>query len=574
MALSTQVPGNRTGSKHPPTLVRAALVIALVTIGTAAQAAKYIVTIKSKQTFAQVQNQIALNAHRNLAAIQVMDASGEKVTLAESTDHVLVEDTLENLNSLVVSADNEADLNTLAESGLVTIEPEIFHPAPEPMSGYHLTQPWDFSTVTALPAGRPFSGASAPWGITAIRAQQAWTLSNRGTGSRIVVLDTGIDKSHPALKSQIEDTRDFVGDNNKPYDVADHVGHGTHVAGTIAGAPLTNGFVGVAPFAKVLAGRVCNEHGCSNIAVATGINWAISKKVDVISMSLGGPVASSAEKRAVEAAEAAGIAVVAATGNNGIKGVCYPGAFPSVVAVGAVDSKIQKAKFSNWGPEVTVVAPGVDVVSSVPMGTGRESRVNVVIKGQNRTVPSSSFVGAPEVLKPLTNNLVFANFGKPEDFKAISVSGKFALVRRGEIPFGDKVKNAIAANAAGVVIFNNESGLLQGAITQDGSTVAVPVVMIEMVVGEEVLTNLKGGAAVPLTVATVPTDYASFAGTSMATPHVSGIVALMRAANRKIRPSEIKAILKSTSAAVQPVEQTGSGMVNAEKAVTAAKAVR
>jgi len=317
-------------------------------------------------------------------------------------------------------------------------------------------------------------------------------------------------------------------------------------------------------------GRVCGEQGCSNIAVSQGINWGISKKVDVISMSLGGPLGTPAERRAVEAADKAGITVVAASGNDGKAKVSFPSAFPTVISVGAVDSTLKKADFSNWGPELDVVAPGVDVVSSVPLGSGRESLVLI----ENSEVVSTSFSGSPLVRSPAVNQLVAAGLGKPEDFKNVNVQGKFALILRGEIPFADKAKNAIAAGAAGVVIYNNAPGLIQGSLTSDGSTMAVPVVMIEQTMGESIVKQLLMGKTVTASLQTIATDYASFAGTSMATPHVAGVVALLKSANKNLTSAQVMDVLKKTATPLGPNtnNEFGAGLVNAEKAVTTARA--
>jgi serine protease len=386
-----------------------------------------------------------------------------------------------------------------------------------------------------------------------------------------MVLDTGIDKDHPALRDNFEKGRDFTGEEGAPYPFVDLVGHGTHCAGTIAGVRMGSGFSGVAPKAKILAGRVCGERGCSSIAVAAGMNWAITEKVDLISMSLGGTKPTGIERRAVEAVDKAGITIVAASGNDGVPKVGFPAAFAPVVAVGAIDSTLAKAKFSQWGPELALVAPGVDVVSSVPVGSGREAKVDL----NQKTVLSTSFSGSPEIAEAVSNDLVVSGLGKPENFSS-AVKGKFALIRRGEIPFADKVKNAIAAGALGAVIYNNEPGLMQGALTQDGSTVAIPVVMIEQSSGLQAEALIAQGMAVRATVQTMSTDYAAFAGTSMATPHVAGVVALMKTANKNLTPAEVKNILKSTAtatAASNTENEYGSGLLNAEKAVQAAEAM-
>jgi serine protease len=242
-----------------------------------------------------------------------------------------------------------------------------------------------------------------------------------------------------------------------------------------------------------------------------------------------------------------------------------------VVAVGAIDSSLTKAKFSQWGPELALVAPGVDVVSSVPTGSGREAKVEL----NQREVLSTSFTGSPEITSALSNDLVVSGLGKPENFGP-AVKGKFALIRRGEIPFADKVKNAIAAGAAGAVIYNNEPGLMNGSLTQDGSTVAIPVVMIEQSSGLQAEALIMQGMGVRATLQTMATDYAAFAGTSMATPHVAGVVALMKTVNKSLTPAQVKNILKVTATApATPSTQNeyGAGILNAEKAVQAAEAM-
>ncbi|RYZ87485.1 MAG: hypothetical protein EOP06_12600, partial [Proteobacteria bacterium] len=415
------------------------------------------------------------------------------------------------------------------------------------------------------------SAMGTPWGIKAVKAPEAWEASHKGNGSRVLILDTGIDQEHPALKANFEKGQDFTGTSDGS-DFSDHVGHGSHVAGTIAGVLDASGFSGVAPEAKILAGRVCSEMGCSNVAIATGINWGITEHADVISMSLGGMWSTPAERAAVTAAEAAGITIVAASGNDGTAKVSYPAALGTVIAVGAVDEKLVKAPFSQWGPELAVVAPGVAVISSVPLGSGREAQVTVTINGVSRNVICTTFQGAKEMDQAVPVDMVYANLGKPEDFAGLNVEGKYVLVQRGEISFLDKTKNAIAAKAAGVVVYNNAPGLIHGALTQDGSTLPVPVALIEQAVGEEMKASLLEGKPAQTSIVTLKTDYSAFDGTSMATPHVAGVVALMKAANKNLKPSEVKDILKRTAQVLGPntANEYGAGLVNAEAAVNAA----
>lgn len=506
--------------------------------------------------------------------IVVMKTNAPGLALQKSAA-VQIENNLANINTLIVNAEGAQAIAALkANPNVLLVEEETFHPAPKPVRGY---------TVFGGPrhivheiSGRRLNGGfqptdSTPWGIITVKAIPAWGASNQGQGARVLVLDTGIDKEHPSLKANFEKGQNFINDNPTPYPFIDTHGHGTHVAGTIAGVADASGFTGVAPKARILMGRVCSEAGCPNTAIARGVSWGLTEKVDIISMSLGGMWSTPAERDAIAKADAAGIIVIAASGNDGTNRVSYPAALPTVLAVGATDIHNQKAAFSQYGPELAIVAPGVDVKSSVPVGTGREADVRIAVgAGQFVAVKSATFVGSADVPNAVINNLVEAGLGKPEDFATRGgLEGKFALIQRGEITFMEKVKNAMQAKAAGVIIYNNAPGLIQGALTQDGTTLEVPVFMIEQTVGDRLKQNLQAGEQVRAQVAVVATDYANFDGTSMATPHVSGVAALMKAANPALKPNDVKAILKRTATALGPNtnNEFGSGLVNAELAV-------
>lgn len=488
---------------------------------------------------------------------------------------VKVEDSLNNINTMIVKVGGASQIAQLkANPNVVIVEEEMFHQAPAPMNGYSVLGAPSRHFQAArfgLRTGGFMPNDRTPWGILAVRAIDAWGTAKEGQGARVLVLDTGIDKDHPALAANFEKGQNFVTDNPTPYPYMDTVGHGTHVSGTIAGVASADGFTGVAPKAKILMGRVCSNAGCPNTSIAKGLSWGLTEKVDVISMSLGGAWSTPAERDAISKAYKAGITIVAASGNDGTNRVSYPAALPEVIAVGAVDNKSAKATFSQYGPELAIVAPGVDVNSSVPQGTGREADVRISIgNGALVKVKGNTFVGSAEVNTPVINSLVDAGLGKPEDFANRSdLEGKFALIQRGEIKFGEKVQNAINAKAAGVVIYNNVPGLIQGSLTDDGSVLPVPVFMVEQTVGEQLKAALTSGQSARAQVAVVATDYANFDGTSMATPHVSGVVALMKATNKSLTPSQVRDIIKRTATALGPNtnNEFGAGLINADAAV-------
>lgn len=524
---------------------KTALTLVVLGFGFATHAApvKYLVKFKSPETFQTVaQSHKAQSFARAFGQVQPMRLFNTNASVNQALEHVQL---------LIVESDDAAAMESLKRHPAIElVEREIIHPAPKVM----LTKaaPGNVRTMAAN------DRIDRPWGIDSVKAPGAWAVT-QGEGARVMVLDTGLDGDHPAIRNNFEAGKNFTGNAN---DFRDDVGHGTHVSGTVLGEGT-----GVAPKAKLLMGKVCTTMGCPSTAIASGINWAVSQRVHVVNMSLGGMFISSAEKAAIAAAESAGVFIAAATGNDGQPRVSFPAAIDSIAAVGAIDITNKKADFSNWGPELDVMGPGVDVNSSVPRGTGRGSDAKLDIGKGLEIAKSAPFVGSP--LKRIQGSLVFAGLGKTTDVASLDLSGKIALISRGEIPFKEKVANVLAKGAIAAVIFNNAPGLIQGSLTEDGSEAAIPAIMIEQTLGEEAKAYLASGATATASMAIVATDYASFQGTSMATPHVAGVAALVRAANPRLTPLQVRELLKSTATALGPNNgnEYGKGLVNAEAAV-------
>jgi subtilisin len=214
------------------------------------------------------------------------------------------------------------------------------------------------------------------YGVANIEAEVVWGGFSKatqvipgqgGAGIKVAVIDTGIDCGHPDLQPNCIYGVSYV-KGAKPLD--DH-GHGTHVAGIIAARGNGFGVIGVAPEATVYAVKVLDKNGSGSFsAVASGIVWAVKNKMDVISMSLGGRSGSEALHDAVKAARDAGVLVVTAAGNSGCcDTVLYPAKYPESMAVVAVDANDVRPSWSSTGIEVTVAAPGVNVLSTVPSGS-------------------------------------------------------------------------------------------------------------------------------------------------------------------------------------------------------------
>ena len=215
--------------------------------------------------------------------------------------------------------------------------------------------------------GVTIQAQTLPWGISKIQANQVWLSGNTADPIKVGIIDTGISLSHPDLALNIKGSYNAI---NGRKSANDDNGHGSHVAGIIAALNNTTGSVGVAPKADIYAIKVLNAAGSGYISdIIEGIDWAISKNIKVINMSLGCACDVQSMHAAVIRAKNAGIIVVAAAGNSATDPVIYPAAYHEAIAVSATDSSDQLASWSARGPEVDLSAPGVSIYSTYK-GTG------------------------------------------------------------------------------------------------------------------------------------------------------------------------------------------------------------
>jgi serine protease len=213
--------------------------------------------------------------------------------------------------------------------------------------------------------------AKPTWGLDRIDQRElplneSYKTAQDGTGVTAYVIDTGVRMTHqefaggPPEGSRARSGWDFINDDNNADDCN---GHGTHVAGTIAGATY-----GVAKNARIVGVRVlgCNGSG-TTAGVISGINWVVTNRVlpAVANMSLGGGV-SPAMDEAVETAIGRGISFVVEAGNDYAADACTksPARAPNAITVGATNSGDGRADFSNVGPCVDIFAPGASVTSA------------------------------------------------------------------------------------------------------------------------------------------------------------------------------------------------------------------
>ncbi len=203
---------------------------------------------------------------------------------------------------------------------------------------------------------------SKQWNLSKIAASSAWDVSQGGFGP-VAVIDTGIDADHPDLSGEVSSGYNFVSNS---ADTSDDNGHGTHVAGIIAGQ--TNNATGVASIGfkgTLMPVKVLDATGTGTYAnVASGIIYAADHGAKIINMSLGGSSSSQTLASAVNYAEQKGVAIVAAAGNNGNSAAVYPADYPGVIAVSATTDTDSLASFSSYGSHIYFSAPGVDITST------------------------------------------------------------------------------------------------------------------------------------------------------------------------------------------------------------------
>ncbi|MCX4513927.1 S8 family serine peptidase [Streptomyces sp. NBC_01619] len=236
--------------------------------------------------------------------------------------------------------------------------------------------------------------------VAQVGAPEVWKTGVTGKGVKVAVLDTGIDTTHPDLAGRVGETRNFSASDS----TRDLVGHGTHVAATIAGSGAgANGTrKGVAPDAELVVGKVLDDTGSGSYSdVLAGMEWAARSGARVVNMSLGGP--ASDDDPLVTAVETltkeTGALFVVAAGNEGpgTQTVGSPGTAPSALTVGAVDRDDSLAEFSSRGPvgaadavKPDLTAPGVGIVAARAAGTlmgSPESDLYTAASGTSMATP-------------------------------------------------------------------------------------------------------------------------------------------------------------------------------------------
>lgn len=472
----------------------------------------------------------------------------------------------------------------------------------------------------------------------------------RGQGVRVGIIDSGIDFTHAMLggdgleatfksvnvdqptplfpNQKVVGGIDFVGSkydsgavefvNRVPMMDAnpmDEGGHGTHVAGTVAGVgDGVETYDGVAPDAKLFALKVFGADGSTNdTVVIAALEFAadpngdgdLSDRLDVVNLSLGSGYGNAQVLygEAVRNLTKGGVAVVAAAGNSGDAPyiVGSPGvteeAFSVAASIDDMDHnwKFRAVKFQTASqPEILVEA--IEGAVTKPLADSGSVQASLVYGG-------------------------LADKDFSDELKA-SMNGKVAFLDRGAVAFTEKIKRAVEAGAIGVVMANNQAGepIVMGG---DGGPFPIPGVMIGKELADKLKEEMKAGEVVaeltsprviekPNLIDTV-TDFSSrgprsvdgaikpeitapgekivsaklgggkagmrMSGTSMASPHIAGVMALLKQKYPTLKPLELKAVTMGTAKTMVdsltpkseriPLSRQGAGRVQVTKALNA-----
>jgi len=403
----------------------------------------------------------------------------------------------------------------------------------------------------------------------AVVQSQADQLSfNASAGMKVCVIDSGLDRSN-----QDFEWNNITGDNDSGTGNWDENGgpHGTHVAGTIGAADNNVGVVGMAPGVDMHIVKVFNADGwgySSDLAYAA--DKCSGAGANIISMSLGGGGANSTEENAFQAFTDNGGLVLAAAGNDGNDVRSFPAGYPSVMMIGANDNNNNIADFSQYpsctettgrGKKQTtttneaicveVTAGGVYTLSTYPAGMA----TSAAMSADGVVFATSSMENAGNA----SGSTYYMGIAEATDSGA---NGNICVIDRGVISFHDKVQNCENSGGIGAILINNEAGMLYGTLGDTNAT-SIPAVGAAF----EDRSALLAASTADLTIGT--SDYGYMSGTSMATPAVSGMAALIWSNHNECTGTEIRDALKATAednGATGHDDYFGHGIVKAKAA--------
>ncbi|HEM3641520.1 TPA: S8 family serine peptidase [Streptococcus suis] len=571
----------------------------------------------------------------------------------------LVDTSVEATPTDVTTTDNEEEtpgseaLENIANTEVETTQPAVETPAiseKKVEEEEKLSVADETTAITNQEEAKPQNIDSN----TIITVPKVWDSGYKGEGTVVAIIDSGLDVDHDVLhisdlstakyksEKEIEAAKEAAGitygewfndkvvfgynyvDVNTVLKEEDKRSHGMHVTSIATGNPTQpvagQLMYGVAPEAQVMFMRVFSDLKATTGAAlyVKAIEDAVKLGADSINLSLGGANGSVVNMNenvtaAIEAARRAGVSVVIAAGNDGTFGSGHsnPSAdYPDYGLVGAPSTArdaISVASYNN----TTVGSKVINII-------GLENNADLNYGKSSFDNPEKSPVPF-EIGKEY--EYVYAGIGQSSDFDGLDLTGKLALIKRGTITFSEKIANATAAGAVGVVIFNSRPGEANVSMQLDDTAIAIPSVFIPLEFGEALAANsykiafnnetdirpnpeagllsdfsswglsadgeLKPDLAAPggaIYAAINDNDYANMQGTSMASPHVAGAAVLVKqylqATYPTKSPQEIEALVKhllmstakahvnkETTAYTSPRQQ-GAGIIDTAAAIS------
>jgi subtilisin family serine protease len=444
------------------------------------------------------------------------------------------------LNSFVVSLPESA-LNGIRRN------PNVISIEEDPIRELVRNMP---SEVAAVTAESILPDQVVPYGVDMVQARDIWD-ANRdgkidkkaptGSGRTVCIIDTGLFTGHEDFMG-VDITGGWSQTNEDPgLWTLDGYGHGTHVAGTIVAQNNAYGVVGVTPgTASLFIVKIFGDDGLwvSKAHASDLIEAAFlcaDNGANIISMSLSGTNKSGKEEQAFNQVYSQGILSVAAASNDGLPDYHYPASYDSVISVGALDENKVIADFSNFNDQVELAAPGVGVLSTIPY----ISENWVLVDGVKYSANHVEFAALGETTAPLADGGLCID-------ELSDLTGKIALCKRGTTAFSEKVANATERGAVGVIIYNNVSGNDFFTLGEEPSELVVISLSLED--GEFLVANKLGfEATISANTFWNVSGYEAWAGTSMATPHVSAVAALIWSWNPSLTNVQIREAMAATA---------------------------
>lgn len=417
-----------------------------------------------------------------------------------------------------------------------------------------------------------------PWGIAKTQSDQL--TDNDASNMSVCIIDSGYEQTNPDLSANNASGTNNSGTGNWYQNGGSH---GTHVAGTIAGVNNSEGVVGILPNTNVNLHivKVFNESGWGYSGdLSDAVDTCVNNGAKVINMSLGGSGSSNTEKNALQAAADTGVLLIAASGNDGNTTLSYPASYDVVMAVGALDSNNQHAEFSQYTSQVEVSAPGEAILSTVA-GDGRLGYITVgsTTYGNDDVVPQTHYIQSAgnyvvSNVDGSANGVLASCTISGSSYSCSNVNGNICLAERNDNQKGSNypeinpAKACADAGASAVIVYSDSTrpGLQNPFLVDANTDVTVPTVSVSRTLGQQLMTQLGTNASLTVNGSQ---DYAYYNGTSMATPHVTGVAALVWSNNINCSADDVRSALKNTAIDLDAAgrdDKTGFGLVQAKAA--------